>query len=593
MGTRDPNRARRPRRRERAPGRLRWGGGGIPCRRKNRGALGGRVHGDQPRRHGQRSGSGARCRRATLPAHIVSRRRRSHHPRPPDRRRAASCADHALRSLEARGGSPRAGHADGVDDRAAAGGVWGMGPRHAHRFPARSARRRSGLWGWIAGTLGYSCRGSRAGVNCRRGHEGDGGARLLRDTSGGDHESRFRTPGRSGGGDQPFYHSDAPGRRARRALDGRHPCASGRPRHFAVGRQGQRIPGPGLDLPERCPDARHRLARRDRARNRAAACRELVSGGGMAVNGGGRGWKWSGTDGLWRGYTAIDLATGAYIAVATGAVLFAFRGDGIRGWPWVLTAHALILSLVLLAPRARKVGPIGRFLGDWYPMLLLPALYGEIGILTLSAGFQNDLLIQRLETWVFGSQISYRWIRESPNVVFSWVVHACYLAYYPILYAAPFALWMVGRRDASRHTIFAVMATFYLCYVVFLFFPVAGPRYAFDGAHNLATEVGPARFAAWLLDRGDSWGAAFPSSHVAASVVATGMALRYWRALGLLLLPFTAGLILAVVYGQFHYAVDALAGLMVAAVMLGIMQTAEAAEPQRLTVGDYGVEPWS
>ena len=311
----------------------------------------------------------------------------------------------------------------------------------------------------------------------------------------------------------------------------------------------------------------------------------------MAVNG--RGWKWSGTDGLWRGYTAIDLATGAYIAVATGAVLLSFRGDGIPGWPWVLTAHALILTLVLLAPRARNAGPVGRFLGDWYPMLLLPALYGEIGILTLSAGFQNDLLIQRLETWVFGSQISYRWIRESPNLVFSWVVHACYLAYYPILYAAPFALWMVGRRDASRHTIFAVMATFYLCYLAFLFFPVAGPRYAFDLAHNPATDVGPARFAAWLLDRGDSGGAAFPSSHVAASVVATGMALRYWRALGLVLLPFTAGLILAVVYGQFHYAVDALAGLIVAAMMLGVMQTAEATARQPLPVADYRVESGS
>jgi hypothetical protein len=57
------------------------------------------------------------------------------------------------------------------------------------------------------------------------------------------------------------------------------------------------------------------------------------------------------------------------------------------------------------------------------------------------------------------------------------------------------------------------------------------------------------------------------------------------------LLPFTAGLILAVVYGQFHYAVDALAGLMVAASMLGIMQTAEATEPQRLAVAGYGVEP--
>ena len=100
-------------------------------------------------------------------------------------------------------------------------------------------------------------------------------------------------------------------------------------------------------------------------------------------------------------------------------------------------------------------------------------------------------------------------------------------------------------------------------------------------------------WAAWLLDRGDSWGAAFPSSHVAASVVATGMALRFWRALGLVLLPFTAGLILAVVYGQFHYAVDALAGLMVAALMLGIMQTAEATAPQRVPVGDYGVESGS
>ncbi|HUC40790.1 MAG TPA: hypothetical protein VMR92_08160, partial [Gemmatimonadales bacterium] len=120
---------------------------------------------------------------------------------------------------------------------------------------------------------------------------------------------------------------------------------------------------------------------------------------------------------VWRGFTAVDVATGVYVAIATGAVLLSFRGDGIPGWPWLLSAHTLILTLVLLAPRARNSGPVGRFLGDWYPMLLLPALYGEIGILTLSAGFQNDLLIQRLETWVFGSQISYRWIRESPNVV--------------------------------------------------------------------------------------------------------------------------------------------------------------------------------
>ncbi len=185
----------------------------------------------------------------------------------------------------------------------------------------------------------------------------------------------------------------------------------------------------------------------------------------MAVGGGGRNWSGGGT--LWRNFTAIDLATAAYVTIATCAVLYGvlFHAEGVPGWSWLLVAHTLIVALVVLAPRARLAGPVGRFLGDWYPMLLLAALYGEIGVLTLSAGFQNDLLIQRLETWVFGSQVSYRWIHESPSVVLSWLLHACYLAYYPILYTSPLALWMSDRRDASRHTIFAVMATFYLCYM--------------------------------------------------------------------------------------------------------------------------------
>jgi len=265
--------------------------------------------------------------------------------------------------------------------------------------------------------------------------------------------------------------------------------------------------------------------------------------------------------------TAVDVTTLLYVAVATAAVL-AFSGDDGGGWGWLLVAHGLMVALVVIAPQARQAGSIGRFLGDWYPMLLLGGLYAEVGVVNVDVGYQHDQVIQRLEQWVFGSQVSYRWIREMPNAAFSWIMHACYLAYYAILYASPLGLWISGRRDAARRTIFAVMVTFYLCYVVFLFFPVAGPRYAFDLAHNAATEIWPARVTQWLLDRGDSWGAAFPSSHVAAAVVAAICALRYWRPLGLALVPFTVGLVLSVVYGQFHYAVDAVAGLFVAFAVL-------------------------
>ncbi|PYO62084.1 MAG: hypothetical protein DMD28_06895 [Gemmatimonadetes bacterium] len=263
----------------------------------------------------------------------------------------------------------------------------------------------------------------------------------------------------------------------------------------------------------------------------------------------------------------VDLATLIYVAVSTVAVLVFTGGDRV-GSIALLSAHILAVCLVLLAPQARADGPTGRFAGDWYPLLLLGAFYAEVGVLNVDVGYHHDLAIQRLEQWVFGSQLSYRWIREMPNPGLSWLLHCCYLAYYVILYASPLGLWISGRRDAARFTIFAVVATFYLCFMVFLFFPVTGPRYALALADNAATRVWPARAAQWVLDQGDSWGAAFPSSHVAGAVVATLCAVRFWRPLGLILLPFTVGMTFAVVYGQFHYAVDAVAGLVVAVAVL-------------------------
>lgn len=274
----------------------------------------------------------------------------------------------------------------------------------------------------------------------------------------------------------------------------------------------------------------------------------------------------------WHELAAVDRATLFYLVIVTLAVLLSLRGDDPPRWAWLLVAHALLALLVMVAPRARRAGALGRFLGDWYPMLLLGGLYGEIGVLTLDAGVQHDWMVQRWEAWLFGTQVSYDWIRAMPSPVLSGVMHACYLAYYPMLYASPVGLWLSRRHDAARHTILAVMITFYVCYTVFIFFPVAGPRYAFELADNAATGIWVARAVQWILNHGDSWGAAFPSSHVAASVVATAMALRYWRPLGLVLLPFAVGLTLAVVYGQFHYGIDALVGVSLAAAMLALVR---------------------
>lgn len=257
----------------------------------------------------------------------------------------------------------------------------------------------------------------------------------------------------------------------------------------------------------------------------------------------------------------------AYAALASLAVLWRWPANLPFPVAFYL-GHAGLVGLTLLAPRVRRARGVGRFLGEFYPLIVVVALYTEIGILNTAAGVSHDGTVQGWEAALFGCQPAQDWIRAQPWLWLSWPLHLGYLSYYFILAGAPLGLWITGRHAAARQTILLIMVTFYTCYAVFLFFPVAGPRYVFPLAENAATAIPPAVFTQHLLERGAAWGTAFPSSHVAAALVASVSACRAWRLLGFVLVPLAVLLSLGTVYGQFHYAVDALAGALVASVVL-------------------------
>ena len=254
----------------------------------------------------------------------------------------------------------------------------------------------------------------------------------------------------------------------------------------------------------------------------------------------------------------VDILLLAYITVVS--VVAALRAPENPGCWWLLLAHALFLVLVFLLTRP-GLGPVGRTIREIYPLLLLPALYSELDILNTGSVPVHDALVQRWELLLFGSQISRDWWQSAPSRFWSTVFHGAYLSYYLIV-SAP-ALYFAWRGDllAVRRFVLVVMATFVICYLVFIFFPVAGPYYEFPRPDSWFTANLPARLTYEALATGSSYGAAFPSSHVAAAVAATLAASRSSRRLGLLLLLPTVLLTLGVVYCQMHYAVDALGGL--------------------------------
>ena len=236
---------------------------------------------------------------------------------------------------------------------------------------------------------------------------------------------------------------------------------------------------------------------------------------------------------------------------------------------WLLTAHLLLLVLVGLASEARRraIGIKGCVLADWYPVFIMTAVYGSVGLLNgpraLSGG-SFDGMVQHWEVAAFGRQIAYDWSRNTPHPVLSWALGVAYLLFFPTVILAPAALWWKGYRARARQMIFGICLVFLTCYLLFLVFPVAGPSYLWGWPTPGAGSDFPTRMVRQLIDDGDSWGSAFPSSHVAASTVAVLLALKHWRALGWLLLPVAAGILIGVVYFQVHYAMDAVAGLAIA-----------------------------
>ncbi len=281
----------------------------------------------------------------------------------------------------------------------------------------------------------------------------------------------------------------------------------------------------------------------------------------------------------------VDRLIGLYIALLT--VFIVAQGGVGASTGWLFAAHALLGILLVLFTRLDQRARVGRVLHDLYPLILLGALYSEIGILSAASDpsviLARDELVQSWEEKLLGFQVSYEWIRRAPSVFWSGVLHLGYLGYFPIVILGPLMLEARGRREEARWVVLVTMMAYLMCYVVFVLWPVAGPNYAFPHPTGAVREVWSARLVYGILNGGSSFGAAFPSSHVAAAVAAVASLWRCWRFPALVLLVPTILLIVSTVYCQMHYTVDAIAGLVVAGLALAIGSRVQVHRPLQPT----------
>jgi membrane-associated phospholipid phosphatase len=131
------------------------------------------------------------------------------------------------------------------------------------------------------------------------------------------------------------------------------------------------------------------------------------------------------------------------------------------------------------------------------------------------------------------------------------------------------AYWYLSGRRAAFGELLLTLSTVLLgSYVFFILLPVDSPYY-------LSQRLGPPLSGHVFFDLvhrmsavGGARGGAFPSAHVSGAVVVILVAWRRQRRLAYLLVPITGGLLIATVYGRFHYVLDTIAGASLAIIVV-------------------------
>lgn len=264
------------------------------------------------------------------------------------------------------------------------------------------------------------------------------------------------------------------------------------------------------------------------------------------------------------------------IAIWPGALLCVYLVAGtmllLLGRTRVPAAALGVHIAVLVAIASATWLPVvPHWLRRWAPLLSLLFLYTELPLLIRAAGHDSffDPIVIRWEATMFGGQPAIAWSSARPSMLLSEFLHAAYLSYYPIIFVVPAFLALRHRERDFSEAVFVLLLTFTVCFVAFVVFPVAGPRYLWSSRADAV--AGPARqFAVWLLESRSSRGTAFPSSHVAVATTQSILAVTYFGKRGLLVAVVSALLALGAIYGGFHYAIDVVAGVVIGTVVTTI-----------------------
>jgi len=212
--------------------------------------------------------------------------------------------------------------------------------------------------------------------------------------------------------------------------------------------------------------------------------------------------------------------------------------------------------------------PWTRVVRQWTSLgLILPAYW----ILAwFSAGHATGVQeVWNLADRVLLDSVGLRGLIESSGSVFPRLLETLYLLLYCLPPAALGILQYYGQGIEARRFLFILFLGTLSAYLLIPVLPVASPRIAFPSEDASPMQGFPRPINVWILDHLDISTSVFPSGHVAVAFSCAFGLLRTLRSrpwVWITSIVIAALVLVATVYGRYHYAADGLASLAIATI---------------------------
>ncbi len=230
--------------------------------------------------------------------------------------------------------------------------------------------------------------------------------------------------------------------------------------------------------------------------------------------------------------------------------------------------HRLVFAAAHLAAVALPTLLAPTPVADCYPAFAVLCLWTELGAilprLHPDGAAARDAAALHLDAMLFGTHWHTEWIARMPWAWLSTMMYGAYCSYYILLVGLPLGFWLSRRREALADIAFRILLIYAACAVCYLIFPVIGPA-PLPPVADAVRHGAFFEFSAAVQRTGDSLGTSLPSTHAAGSMT---LALAAWRWLprpvAMAIVGLAVAIALATVYTQNHYAIDAVAGVLLA-----------------------------